>query len=206
MKRPSKGPRKQPGRQSASIFQERKLEFGAATPWPVFECLISAWWQNTAQLTHILISKEPPFGGVVCCVFLVDLGCLGPKGAFVTQFRTRAEYESEFRSLMMGQHPMIPTDYPLAVKIILESLQYAKQLGFKVPPPVQKTLGALGSLEVASGCQQEIPLGGSDGMPYFVAGPDDDVAQILATLNHTCGPGKFHFTASESPFPPGFFD
>ncbi len=58
MKRPSKGPRKQPGRQSASIFQERKLEFGAATPWPVFECLISAWWQNTAQLTHILSVQQ----------------------------------------------------------------------------------------------------------------------------------------------------
>lgn len=29
--------------------------------------------------------------------------------------------------------------------------------------------------------------------------------QILATLNHTCGPGKFHFTASENPFPRGFF-
>ncbi|MCF7733306.1 MAG: hypothetical protein K9N23_16575 [Akkermansiaceae bacterium] len=141
-----------------------------------------------------------------CCVFLVDLGCLGPKAAFVTQFRTRAEYESEFRQLMMGQHPMILSDYPLAVKIILESLKYAKQLGFKVPPPVHKTLGALGSLEVASGCQQEIPLGGTDGLPYYMAGPDDDVVQILATLNHTCGPGKFHFTTPASPFPQGFFD
>jgi hypothetical protein len=206
MKKSGKGQRKQTSGQSMPIFQERKLEFGAATAWPVFECLISAGWRNTAQLTHIIIAKEPPFGGAVCCVFLVDLGCLGPKSAFVTQFRTRVEYETEFRSLMTNQHPMIPIEYPLAVKIILESLQYAKHLGFEVPPPVHKTLGALGSMEVASGCHQEIPLGGTDGLPSYVAGPDDDVAQILATLNHTCGPGKFYFTAPASPFPQGFFD
>ena len=91
--------------------REDKLGLGAAAPWPVFECLISEEWRDPGHLTEILVSKEPPFGGVVCCVFLVDLGCLGPKEGFVTQFRTKAEYERRFRSLMTSRGPMVPVEF-----------------------------------------------------------------------------------------------
>ena len=178
----------------------------AAASWPVFECLISAGWQDPIKLTNLVVAKEPPFGGVVCCVFLVDLGCLGPKEAFVTQFRTRAQYETEFRAVMMNHEPMVPTEYPLAAKIISESLRYARHLGFELPPRVGATLDALGPLEAAAAaCQREIPLGGTDGIPFYLAGPDDDVDRIMATLTRTCGKGKFHFTIPGTPMPRDFF-
>ena len=44
---------------------EPSLELGVAIPWSVFECLISEWWRDSAKLTEVLISKEPPCGGVV---------------------------------------------------------------------------------------------------------------------------------------------
>lgn len=184
---------------------DRKLGLEAAALWPVFECLISTGWQAPTNLTHILVAKEPPFGGVICCVFLVDLGCLGPKQAFVTQFRTRGQYETEFRAIMMNREPMIPVEYPLAAKIVTESLRYARHLGFEPPPQVSGALGALGPLDAAVACQQEISLGGEDGLPSFVAGPDDDVDHIMATLTRTCGSGNFHFTIPGSPMPRDFF-
>ena len=138
-------------------------------------------------------------------MFLVDLGCLGPKNAFVSQFRTRCQYETEFRAIMMGQHPMISIEYPLAAKIISQSLGYARQLGFELPPRVAGALDALGPLGVAAQCQEEVPLGGKDGRPFYVAGPDDDVDSIMATLIRTCGHGNFQFTMLGGPIPPDFF-
>jgi len=40
---------------------ERKLGLGAGASWPVFECMISAWWRDPSHLTHILVAKAPPF-------------------------------------------------------------------------------------------------------------------------------------------------
>ncbi len=205
MKQSRKVKRNQTDGHSGPSSPEPKLGLGAAASWPVFECMISAWWRDPANLTHILVAKAPPFGGVVCCVFLVDLGCLGPKNAFVSQFRTRCQYETEFRAIMMGQHPMISIEYPLAAKIISQSLGYARQLGFELPPRVAGALDALGPLGVAAQCQEEVPLGGKDGRPFYVAGPDDDVDSIMATLIRTCGHGNFQFTMLGGPIPPDFF-
>ncbi|MEI6779306.1 MAG: hypothetical protein WCQ21_00165 [Verrucomicrobiota bacterium] len=198
--------RNRPTGRSVPPLTQKMLGVEAAALWPVFECLLTPGWQETTNLTHILVSKEPPFGGVVCCVFLVDLACLGLKEAFVTQFRTRDEYEVEFRQPMMNRYPMVPIEYPLAAKIISEALRYARNLGFDLPPRVSQTLAALGPLDVAATCQQQIPLGGKDGIPFYIAGPHDDVEHIMATLTRTCGSGNFRFTISESPIPPDFFD
>ena len=177
---------------------ERKLGLDAAAGWPVFECLVSECWRDTTTLTEILIAKEPPFGGIVACVFLVDLGCLGPKNGFVTQFRTIEEYKTIFRTMMTGRNPKISTDYALAVKIIRESIRYARDLGFDVPQTVQKTLSALGSLNVASKCHEEIPLGGKDGRPFYMCGPQDDINKIMDILVRKCGHGNFTFTIAQN--------
>ncbi len=192
---------------SVRSLSERSLALEAAASWPIFECLISQQWRNTGNLSEILISKEPPFGGVVSCLFLVDLGCLGPKQSFVTQFRTRNQYETEFRSMIMDRSPMIPVEYSLGTKIIKESIAYSSKLGFGLHQSVQNTLKALGSLDASADCHEEIHLGASDGKPLYIAGPHDDVDSVMSTLVSKCGNGNFHFSkATESPFSSGFFD
>ena len=183
---------KRSGRSGQST--ERKLGFEAAAGWPVFECLISEYWRDPTTLTEILIAKAPPFGGIVACVFLVDLGCLGPKLSFLSQFRTVAEYKTVFRSMMTERDPKISADYALGVKILRESIRYAQDLGFDLPEPVQKSLSALGALDIASECHEEIPLGGKDGKPFFMAGSNDDVDKIMDILVKKCGRGNFTFT------------
>ncbi len=206
MKRSHRSKRKHTKGGSPHLVAENKLKLEAAATWPVFDCLISASWRDTMNLTEILISKEPPFGGVVSCVFLLDLGCLGPKQAFVTEFRTKAEYEREFRSMMKSRISMIDADYSLAAKIIQKSMEYSTQLGFTLPPGVQRTLSALGSLDVAMECHVDVPLGAEDGMPRYIAGPEDDTDHVIGILVAKCGHGNFHFTIPQSPIPPGFFD
>lgn len=178
----------------------------AAAPWPVFECLISSWWKDTTKLTNILIAKEPPFGGVVSSAFLVDLGCLGLKQGFVSQFRTKLEYETEFRALMVSQNPMVMAEYPLVVKILQESMRYARQLGFDAPQGVRKALSVLGSLDAVAQCSERIPLGGKDGQPFYMAGPDDDVEAVINKLTLKCGRGNFNYTIIENPQYPDFFN
>ncbi len=193
---------------SVHSSREGSLALEAAATWPIFECLISRNWRdNTGNLTELLISKEPPFGGVVSCLFLVDLGCLGPKQSFVTQFRTRKQYECEFRSMIIGRSPMISAEYSLAAKIIKESIVYSNNLGFGLDQSVKNTLKALGSLDASADCREEIHLGASDGKPIYIAGPHDDVDYVMSTLVSKCGKGNFHFSmATEGPIPPGFFD
>jgi hypothetical protein len=191
---------------SADSLGAHLLGLDAAAPWKVFECLVAPGWRDTTKLTEILIAKEPPFGGVVTCMFLVDLGCLGPKQAFVSQFRTKPLYESEFRDVMTARNPLVATAYPLAVKIIRESLRYAEGLGFGPWEGVQKTLSALGSLQVADECTETIPVGGPDGKPFYMAGPDDDVDHIMNTLIRKCGHGNFNFTAPFGPVAGPLFD
>jgi hypothetical protein len=176
-----------------------QLGLAAAAPWKVFECLVSSCWRDTTSLTTILVAKEPPFGGVVTCTFLVDLGCLGPKQAFVSQFRTKRQYETEYRAIMTARHPMIIAPYALVAKIIRESIRYAEDLGLGPAEGVRKSLSALGSLEAANECPETIPVGGRDGKPFYVAGPDDDIDAVMGALMRKCGSDNFTFI---TPFGP----
>jgi len=69
-----------------------------------------------------------------------------------------------------------------------------------------KMLSALGSLQVADACEETIPVGGPDGKPFYMAGPDDDVEHIMNTLTRKCGHGNFEFVAPFGSVPGSFFD
>lgn len=186
---------------------DNTLSLHKAAPWPVLEALIAAGWRDTGRLSEILVAKSPPFGGVVACVFLVDLGCLGPKQGFVSQFSNRREYQERFRALMLERCDLQPVAYCLAAKVLHESLRYAQGLGLEPSPGVRGALSALGPLEQpAAACLETVPLGGPDGRPFYMAGPDDDTDRIRATLTRVCGAGNFVFAVPTGPFPAGFFD
>lgn len=55
-------------------------------------------------------------------------------------------------------------------------------------------------------CDLEVLVGGSDGKPFFVAGPHDDGKAVIAQLRRAVGPNGFRFLAplAEGDLPPGF--
>jgi hypothetical protein len=162
----------------------------AAGHWPLHECLLSKAWQQPEEITQILVARRSPTGQIGVGAFLVDLGCLGVKNAFADLFDSQREYKKLRRELMEGQ-AMIKADLNLAAKIIHEAIAYAGELGFKPHRDYRDAMLMLGDADPEA-CDESIPLG-KDGKPFFVAGPYDNVDQIMSKLTHKLGPDGFHY-------------
>lgn len=171
----------------------------SAAQWPLHECLVSQGWDQEGEIVQILVARRAPTGVIVAGAFLVDLGCLGVKSAFANVFRTPADYELLRQDLMANQS-LKPADLDLAAKIVREGLAYARKLGFSPDPDYREAAVLLTGAD-PDACHAQIPLG-KDGMPFFVAGPDDDVPKIVDQLTRAVGEGNFEFVM---PIPnPGF--
>ena len=93
---------------------------------------------------------------------------------------------------MMSHQDMIKADVNLVAKIIREAIAYARELGFRPDPDYRDAIPVLGDAD-PDACDVPIPLGGKDGKPLFIAGPDDDVDRIMSKLTRKLGPDGFHF-------------
>jgi len=176
-----------------------KGQIQSAARWPLMECLVSREWQDTHQLTQVVVARRSPAGRIAVGVFLVDLACLGVKNAFAKLFNTSFEYR-ELRDHIMERQELVPTDLNLAAKIIREGLAYADGLGFKPNPDYPDAAILLGDAD-ADACDTPIPVGGPEGKPFYVDGPYDDRDKIMGHLMRTLGPDGFHYMVSIGPRP-----
>ena len=165
-----------------------------AGTWPLLECLINANWQDTKEISQVVVARKAPAGDVAVGTFLVDLACLGVKDAMAGMFPSENAYYSDFRSHMMQSQPLEECDLDLAAKVIDEGIKYARSLGFGPHPDARKAFKVLGQAHPES-CGETVPLGGDDGKPFFMAGPHDNVGRIMQTLNRNVGEGNYHFLA-----------
>lgn len=165
--------------------------------WPVLGCYINKRWRGSQHLAQIVFARGPCHGYVGIAVLLVDLQCLGVKNAFVR--RTDTEGLLEMMERMESAESMTEADPGLAVKVIEQAVAYAESYGFEPPASFANAKKIIGDVDT-SGCDIEIPCGGKDGKPFYVAGPRDDIAAILHHLEERCGPDGFEFI---SPIPIG---
>ncbi|MBI1877179.1 MAG: hypothetical protein HYR94_02915 [Chloroflexi bacterium] len=147
-----------------------------ASDWPLHEVLLSKEWNKEAALVQILIARQSTLGQIAIGVFLVDLGCLGVKNAYARLFSSYSEYQT-LRQNFLSREPIVSADLNLAAKIIQESIAYARQFGFEPHPDSREAMWVLGQAN-PDACLDTIPLGGSEGKPFFVAGPYDNVSKI----------------------------
>jgi hypothetical protein len=162
----------------------------AAGHWPLHECLLAKEWQEPGEIIQILVARRSPTGQIAFGAFLVDLGCLGVKNAFADLFDSQREYK-KLRGEFMERQAMIKADLNLAAKIIREAIAYADELGFKPHRDYRDAMVVLGDADPEA-CDVPIPLG-KDGKPFFVAGPYDNVDQIMSKLTRKLGPDGFHY-------------
>jgi hypothetical protein len=165
----------------------------AAGSFPLHEVLITQDWENTAQITQILVARRAPAGQMIAGVFLVDLACLGVKSAFIRLFPSPAEYE-RIRSGIRSRQKMIACDLNLAAKVVREAVRYARSLGFEPNPDYQEARLIFGDAD-PDASPVAVPTGGPEGKPLFMAGPHDDAQQIIQHLTRKLGPNGFHFMA-----------
>ncbi len=179
--------RSQRSTSSMRVALSRSLP-GGAGQWPLQECLITKDWRTPGEIIQILIARRGPLGQIGVGTFLVDLGCLGVKDAFGYQLDP-VEYD-RLRKQMKSQQKMISANLNLAAKIIREGMAYAERLGFKPHRDYRQAQPILGDAN-PDACPEEIPLG-KDGKPFFIAGPYDNVRQVMAKLEKAVGPGEFY--------------
>lgn len=186
--------RKQKQKQSKlqQIFQPSpQALLRQAGTWPLYEVLLSEEWDQQGAIIQILVTRQSSQGQIAVGTFLVDLGCLGVKSAFGRIIETRSQYQ-ELRRGMTSRQPMISADLNLVAKIIQEGIAYARELGFKPDPDYRQARLVLGDVD-PDACLTDIPLGGSEGKPFFVAGPYDNVDRIMAKLTKAVGVDGFHY-------------
>jgi len=183
---------KQGRRFSIPWIQSPRALLRTSGSWPLHDCLLTKEWREEGAITQILVARRSPTGQVATGSFLVDLGCLGVKSAFASLFDSQREYEQKLRNEMMARQSMAKADPNLVAKIIREAIVYANDLGFKPDPDYRDAMLVLGDAD-PDACDVSIPLGGKDGKPFFIAGPYDNVGQIMAKLTRKLGPDGFYF-------------
>lgn len=164
-----------------------------ATRFPILHSLVTEeFW--TQGLGWACLSRGLPNGSVAFAIFLVDRYCLGVKNAWV-DITSRYDYES--RVVWKMRHKYTSREFtPAATRKLVEAaVAYSEALGFRPHPDYHKAKLLFGSIN-ADECKEEFEFG-KDGKPFFIAGPSDSLErcqQILATLEHSCGPNGYHYT------------
>jgi hypothetical protein len=162
-----------------------------AARWPLHECVISRDWNVEGELAQVVVARRSPEGQIAAGVFLVDLGCLGVKSAFVHLAPSPEQYEREVLQHIRETQPLIRCDLDLAAKVVREGVAYARRFGLKPDRDYYEAASLLQGAD-PDACDVPVPLG-REGKPFFVAGPYDNAQRIVAQLTKTAGPGNFDF-------------
>lgn len=173
------------GRPSMSLLR-------SSSSWPLLEVIINAEWEDTTQITQLIIARRGPTGQVAIGTFLIDLACLGIKNAYGYFFPNERVYRNSFRADMTSKQKMVEIELDCAAKIIEEAIAYAKKLGFRPHKDIRYALPVMGETHPER-CDLDVPLGGPEGKPFFIAGPYDNPERIMRILDRKVGPGNYTY-------------
>jgi len=144
----------------------------------------------------VLVTRNGPSSIVVPALALCDRTCLGIKNAFVAKPILDVELGPMVARIGAAhQAGMMECDPLLAQSVVFHALDYARSLGFAPHKDFPEPLFGPRPANLL-----ETPLGRPE-RPIYVSGPDDRVAQILAHLDATVGPGNYGFMLGADDLP-----
>ena len=162
-----------------------------AVRWPVLECLVSEHWGDGRSLATVIVARRRDGQGLIAmALFLMDLQCLGGKNGFAAMFDP-SRYRSTCAAAMEAQGA-VAVSLDLAAKIVREGIAYGRSLGFSPHADVVRALPMLHGA-CPEHCDERVPLGGPDGQPLYIEGPDDDAKRIIDTLDRRAGAPEYGF-------------
>lgn len=161
----------------------KKYILSKAKELPFHESFISEDWKEKG-LASIFVSKIMPSGNFIIGVYLVDVFCLGLKNTLYQFNLTKTDYNEFYEKLDINEN-LIPCSLELAHNIIYGAIDYADELGFSPNGDFNITENILDDNFISDGID-EIEFG-KDGKPFYIAGPDDNIKKIIATLNRSVG-------------------
>ena len=157
---------------------------------PFYECLINTDWEEQG-MASILISRKMPSGKIIVGFYIVDTYCLGLKNSLFKFAVTETEYQEFLAEISGRSMVMMECGLTQAHNIIYGAIDYAEELGFQPEKSFKITEFILDFSLIDDGIDR-IKFGRDD-KPFFVAGPYDNVSQIIAKLEKSVGAGNFDF-------------
>ncbi|GAB4254084.1 MULTISPECIES: hypothetical protein [Deferrisoma] len=158
---------------------------------PVHECLVPEELFEQG-LGNVVVARRLPDGHIAAGVFLVDVYCLGVKGAFLARY-TLEEYRHHMDHL--AEIHRLRSEDPAAVRKLVEgAVAYARDLGIEPHPDYRDARRVFAGID-ADACEREFTYG-KDGKPFYVASPRDSALRrkkILQLLERRCGPGGYDY-------------
>ena len=177
-----------------------------ASEWPVMECWLSADWEDPMDLDQAVVTRRDPVTDeVYMSMFLIDRACLGLKDAHVAKFTNMAEFRNTILAQMQETQELIQVDIDLVAAVVKAGIDYAAQFGFR-PHRDYRDASILLKDANPDTVDVDIPVGGDDSKPFFIAGPFDNVQKITSQLTRQVGPDGFAFTMRLDPDADLFID
>ncbi len=158
---------------------------------PVHECLRHPELFDSGMGT-VLVSRRMSDGRIAFGFFLVDLYCLGVKGA-VAKLADPMEYRNKRREAYGDS--AVPISGAYARKLIEGAVEYARGLGLEPHRDYRTTRAVLEGIDPGE-CATEFQYG-CQGKPHFIAGPNDDarfIDRVCATLESRVGRDGYECT------------
>jgi len=162
-----------------------------AARFPVHACLVP---ENLFELGigNVVLSRTLPSGDLAVAEFLLDVYCLGVKGAF---YLISSQEDYALNMSRYGEDARYDRVHPSCLRKLVEgAVDYARELGFAPHPDYARAAKLFGDIEAAA-CLERYTYG-KDGKPLYVSGPHETPAQsrrILDTLARRLGSEGFHF-------------
>jgi len=112
--------------------------------YPVHACYGNSNWRDEGIAT-VLFGRELSQDRVTLVAFCVDLWGMGLKDAWGRTGITAGEFQ-EAVDRMKEAHPMAPMNPGVARHIVFGGIERATELGFRLPPRLNRWTGVLGAL------------------------------------------------------------
>jgi len=165
-----------------------------AADWPISSCLISETWTEPEQLIQIVLTRARAGAGsgekMAVGVYLVDPACLGLKNTYGKMMAGR-ERQEMLECIGMTAH-MVEVEPGIAAGVIRAGIAYAADCGIEPQADFAEThhlVAGIPPLDVAG----RLRLGGEDGKPLYIVGPEDDVDAIIRRLTAKLGTEGFDY-------------
>lgn len=145
--------------------------------------------EEAGGLAAILVARDVRHANkALVAGFLLDVWCLGVKNALPPDPMTPAHLAEQRHAYFSAHqaHHQIPA--ALARDLVFGAEAYARALGFEPNGDFGEAAAVLGEPEHPSPIRFD-----RDGKPFYINGPYDDTASVLATLRRTIGEGNFDF-------------
>jgi hypothetical protein len=190
---------KQKAKRSAKRFlllrrfsRDPAIRLQGVAQWPVVAAFAGKdLWKN--GISYLLIARQEPQGALVFAVFLVDVFCLGVKNAF-WRAGTAEDFEELLEQTQRAQS-MRPIGAECLAKVVKGAVEYAESLGFEPHPDYRHASLLLDGID-PSACPNQFTYG-KDGRPFYIQGPHESHAQVVAIMARIKDAGGHYFVRAD---------